>query len=284
MAFATSLSYFVQDTGTGLGVAGLTASGSFTTFKVSEDGTPQSDIKSTVSIIDEGGGNYTFAYTTIGTPVKSLKAVPIMATATYQAYPVIVGADSLRQLAGTAVATVLTGDAFARLGAPAGASVSADIAANAATLSAGVKVSVGSGAGQINVSSGKVPATIAAGDATDPAAVLAVVKAGGTGDNAAILAQTNKMQFDVSNNVKAVKNATDAAGVDFSAVEKQSITDSVLSNPTGKTITLYDKPAGLTAQETTDAVNNLKAAGRAKDLYSQAGGGGSGGGGGTIIN
>jgi len=56
---------------------------------------------------------------------------------------------------------------------------------------------------------------------------FAVVKSGGTGDNAAIKTQTDKLVFDASSNVKVIKNATDAVGTDFSAVEKASITSAV---------------------------------------------------------
>ena len=59
-----------------------------------------------------------------------------------------------------------TGDSYARLGSPAGSSVSADVASLKTDLDGGVKVSVGTGAGQINASGGKVPATLVATDVT----------------------------------------------------------------------------------------------------------------------
>ena len=64
-------------------------------------------------------------------------------------------------------------------------------------------------------------------DNTNIGNIYNVVKSGGTGDNAAIKAQTDEMQFDESNNIKSIKNATDGTGVDFSAVEKASITSAV---------------------------------------------------------
>jgi hypothetical protein len=45
---------------------------------------------------------------------------------------------------------------------------------NVANVTVSALVSVGSGAGQINVSSGKVPATLAAGDGTDVTAIKTV--------------------------------------------------------------------------------------------------------------
>lgn len=67
-------------------------------------------------------------------------------------------------------------------------------------------------------------ASYTAPDNTGIGNIYNVVKSGGTGDNAAIKTQTDKMQFDVSNNIKSVKNATTAGTADFNATEKASIT------------------------------------------------------------
>jgi hypothetical protein len=119
MAFAMQLSWMVIDTATGLGVTGLTAAGSFTTLKVREDTTLGADIKASATVVDDGAGNYYMAFTTEGTPVKEVKVIPVMATATYQAVPCIVGAESLRQLAGTAVVTDINAKIGAKGGIPA---------------------------------------------------------------------------------------------------------------------------------------------------------------------
>lgn len=101
MAFAMQLSWMVIDTATGLGVTGLTAAGSFTSLKVREDATLGADIKATATVVDDGAGNYYMAFTTATVPVKEVKVIPVMATATYQAVPVVVGAADLAILAGT---------------------------------------------------------------------------------------------------------------------------------------------------------------------------------------
>jgi len=83
-----------------------------------------------------------------------------------------------------------TGDAYARLGAPAGSSVSADVAALKTDLDGGVKISVGTGAGQINASGGKVPATVAAADVSGSPAVTAATVSDKTGYSLAIAPPT----------------------------------------------------------------------------------------------
>lgn len=101
MAFAMQISWMVIDTATGLGVTGLTAAGSFTTLKVLEDATLGADIKASATVVDDGAGQYHMAFTTATVPVKEVKVIPVMATATYQAVPVVVGAADLAMLAGT---------------------------------------------------------------------------------------------------------------------------------------------------------------------------------------
>lgn len=115
MAFAMQLSWMVINTATGLGVTGLTAAGSFTTLKVKEDVTLGADIKASATVIDDGAGQYSMAFTTATIPVKEVKVIPVMATATYQAIPVVVGAADLAILAGTLSGALpeLTSDAGA---------------------------------------------------------------------------------------------------------------------------------------------------------------------------
>jgi hypothetical protein len=105
MGFATRISYYIFDSTTGLPVTGKTNSTDYTSLKVCEDGTLGADIKASATIVDDGAGNYGFALTTATTPVKEVKACAVMATSTLVAVPVVIGADSLRQLAGTAVVT-----------------------------------------------------------------------------------------------------------------------------------------------------------------------------------
>jgi hypothetical protein len=90
-----------------------------------------------------------------------------------------------------------------------------------ATTEAAVKVSVGTGAGQINAASGKVPATVAAGDAVGLPSVAAGAKGGlpvldalsgyvltGFGNNTVI---TDPVAA-VKNDLAAVKVVTDKVG------------------------------------------------------------------------
>jgi len=118
MAFknaANTLRFFVQDTATGLGVAGLTVGGGgFTTIKLSQGGTLSADIKGDITLVAEATGWYNFAATAAYMNYTEIAPVVAPATATYQAY-------------GVTVYTEATGDSFARLGAPAGASIAADI-------------------------------------------------------------------------------------------------------------------------------------------------------------
>ena len=250
MAFATQLNYVVIDTGTGLGVTGLTAAGSFTTFKVSEDGTLQADIKATASITDQGAGYYTFAYTTIGTPVKELKVVPVMATAAYQAYPVVVGAESLRQLANTPVTanqTQVNGHSVTDTTSgvqDVNMKNAGNVAVTGRDIGASILLSPGTGTGQLDITSGvvksnlvqilgtaltetagyiaagfkaffnlatpvtpasgKVPATIAAGDSVDCAAnKAATVVSTGT-----CPAQSQTTPYTVNQTIKLAAGAS----------------------------------------------------------------------------
>ena len=81
--------FFVQDTATGLGVAGLTVgAGSFTSIKLSQDGTLGSDIKATISLTDEGTGWYNFETTALQNNYTYIAPVVVPAIATYQTYGV----------------------------------------------------------------------------------------------------------------------------------------------------------------------------------------------------
>ena len=81
--------FFVQDTATGLGVAGLTVAGnSFTSIKLSQDGVLGADIKATITLVDEGAGWYNFVLTALQANYECISPVVVPATATYQAYGV----------------------------------------------------------------------------------------------------------------------------------------------------------------------------------------------------
>lgn len=85
-----SLHFFVQDTATGLGVASLTAGGSFTSIKLLSDNTLGSDIKGNITLTDGGAGYYSFSATAAMMNVDTIQVVAVPSTATYQAYsPVI---------------------------------------------------------------------------------------------------------------------------------------------------------------------------------------------------
>lgn len=109
--------------------------------------------------------------------------------------------------------TVQTGDAFARLGAPAGASVSADVAA--------IKGDTGTILTDVNAGAGAIYTRIGAPAGASIAADIAAVKSdSGTTltDAIAIKAQTDKLAFTVTNQVDANAlsingNATAAANV-----------------------------------------------------------------------
>lgn len=107
-----TLRFFVQDSATNLGVPGLIYS-SFSSIKISQDGTPSSDVKATIALVEEGGGWYNFAITDGQAAFKCLAAIPIPSTATHQGYgvtfypPARAGAamdlvDTLKHKAGTA--------------------------------------------------------------------------------------------------------------------------------------------------------------------------------------
>ena len=79
--------FFVINTATGLGVAGLTVAGnSFTSIKLAQNGALSADIKGTITLVDLLGGFYSFAISAGESDYASILPVIIPATATYQAY------------------------------------------------------------------------------------------------------------------------------------------------------------------------------------------------------
>jgi hypothetical protein len=102
---AADLRFFVQDTATGLGVAGLTT-GSFTTIKLLSDGVLGSDIKGTISLVDGGAGFYSFLATNAQMNANVIQVIAAPSTATYQAFSGVVRTEQA-VLAGLATATAL---------------------------------------------------------------------------------------------------------------------------------------------------------------------------------
>jgi len=86
---ANILRFFVQDTTTGKGIAGLTiAAPDFTSIKLSQDGVVGSDIKGSISLTDEGTGWYNFAITKAQAKFNCIAAVIVPVLSDYQAYGV----------------------------------------------------------------------------------------------------------------------------------------------------------------------------------------------------
>ncbi len=85
---ANTLRFFVQDTTTAKGVAGLAAPGDFTSIKLSQDGPVGSDIKGAVVLVSEGTGWYNFAITKAQAKFKCVAPVVAPANADYQGYGV----------------------------------------------------------------------------------------------------------------------------------------------------------------------------------------------------
>jgi hypothetical protein len=94
MALKNAINYarfFVQDSATGLGVAGLTVgAGSFTSIKLCQDAVLGDDIKATISLIDCATGWYGFALSAAQMNKSEVAPVVVPATATYQAYGVTI--------------------------------------------------------------------------------------------------------------------------------------------------------------------------------------------------
>jgi hypothetical protein len=107
-------------------------------------------------------------------------------------------------------------------------------------------------------------------DNTNIANIHDIVKSGGTGDNVAIKTQTDKMQFDGSNNIKSVKNATTAGTADFNATEKLSITTAASASTPDVTLAASqpnyapakagDAMKIYGTKQTLDALNDVSAA------------------------
>lgn len=132
-----------------------------------------------------------------------------------------------------ATAPAMTGDAYARLGAPAGASVSADMAA--------VKSDTGTILTDVNTGAGAIYTRIGAPAGASIAADVAAVKV----DTAAVKVQTDKLTFTVSNQVDA--NTLSMASTLRAGIRKNTalaafeflMTDSTNHNPaTGLTVTV----------------------------------------------
>lgn len=85
---ANTLRFFVQDTTTSKGVGGLTAPASFTSIKLSQGGTPGSDIKGTIALVEEGAGWYNFAITKEQAKFKCVAPIVIPSNSDYQGYGV----------------------------------------------------------------------------------------------------------------------------------------------------------------------------------------------------
>ena len=121
----------------------------------------------------------------------------------------------------TAANTAQTGDNYARLGAPAGASVSADVAAVKAVLPAALTANGNIKASLVEIlttalteTSGYLAAgfkaffnvatpTLTVADVNQTGDSYNVVKSGGAGDAAAIKTQTDKIAFTVANKIDA---------------------------------------------------------------------------------
>jgi hypothetical protein len=78
--------FFIQDTATGLGVAGKTASTDYTSIKLVQDGVLGADVKASITINDLGGGFYSFALTALQANYDTILPVGVSVTATYQVF------------------------------------------------------------------------------------------------------------------------------------------------------------------------------------------------------
>jgi hypothetical protein len=97
---ASTAYIFVSNTATELGVAGLTAAGSFTSIKLLQDGTLGSDIKATLAgWVDLGNGGYTFTLTIAMMNYGIIIPVAIPSTATYQGYGVAIYTETAARAA-----------------------------------------------------------------------------------------------------------------------------------------------------------------------------------------
>lgn len=173
----TTLVYMAYNTSTG---AYQTADQANHTLKLVKDGTEASPTNASVEVDSTNApGAYKLALTAaetqfgtvwLGGKSSTANVIIIPITATFEILPTALDANSnvkagpdwaavrnagtTLDLSGTTIKnldgnTVQTGDAFARLGAPAGASVSADVAAVKSDLDAGVNVTQVNGSATI---------------------------------------------------------------------------------------------------------------------------------------
>jgi hypothetical protein len=236
---ATWLRFFVVDTATGLGVPGLTVGGgSFSSIKLSQDGSlAGGDIKGSISLVDEGTGWYNFAVSALQMNKTCVSPVVVPATVTYQGY-------------GVTVYTEATGDAYSLLNGTLGADSKVKLSTDAQDLSAtlsvnakllngatpnnlsqtqvtggayalstdtggAIKISVGTGTGQLNLSTGKVPATVAATDVSGNPNVTVNAYAVNLDPASQVLANpSNPLDTDNSGKVSLTTTGLDAILID----------------------------------------------------------------------
>lgn len=191
----------------------------------------------------------------------------------------IIAHDSIRFTARGGGATETDQSIYATLGTPAGASVSADIAAlktvadSAAAAAATAAAGVGTAPTDMALDSTVAKdatvmkaASYTAPDNTGITNINDVVKSGGTGDNAAIKAKTDKISLPIYRQVFKSADSAMLASLAFGSVAADKDFPSVVATakPTGATITKaywgfsYSKKV-----DSSDAANAVSAAGKA---------------------
>ena len=171
----------------------------------------------------EGNGQWSYAPAqaeTNGDHVAFTMALSGAISQTVNVWPVSFDPTDAADLGVTALTghTPQTGDNYARLGAPAGASVSADIAAAKVDTAA------------ILVDTADMQPKLGTPAGTDISADIAAIKT----DTAAILIDTNELQGDWTNGgrldliIDAILDDTGTSGVVLTSAERNSLADAIL--------------------------------------------------------